>query len=418
MKRIPLNPAEIDKLLKQHGFFKGSPKLITSDFSDPLFQQEQAEESLWQIYRRPGGCPPRDRDSSVVWIRQSSNHWQLDYHRQTVGKGCLDDGSLAEFLRKSPPGSPLLSPAESENPDSLEKKTAQLAGRILVGDKADGRDMEAARDDDTYEGWTNWETWNVALLIDNSESTVNAKRRLALNALQKGIGIDQLTDQFRRMLRKQEDEVRQYHEDNAADARDERGAYERQELEGTKPESTGDAHKDAIRDAVNGLMKPWCDMGGTSDWEEPMEEVNWRAIAWKAAEEEEHWQKTNGKELEKKLPGYTGYDKDMLKNFGISFVPETSVQTKEHIPIAKHSNGSVKEAVGEITQEDFDFVPGKRRVWCNQCEMISINGVPCHESDCPNQSKVWDPNAIPPFQSHRPDREYGEWVDPPATSRQ
>jgi hypothetical protein len=58
------------------------------------------------------------------------------------------------------------------------------------------------------------------------------------------------------------------------------------------------------------------------------------------------------------------------------------------------------------------FVPeGKQRVWCEHCEMISINGVPCHESDCPNQSKVWDPNAITLYQSHRPDREYGEWVD-------
>lgn len=36
------------------------------------------------------------------------------------------------------------------------------------------------------------------------------------------------------------------------------------------------------------------------------------------------------------------------------------------------------------------FVPeGKQRISCEQCKMISINGMPCHESDCPNQSKVW-----------------------------
>jgi DNA-binding NtrC family response regulator len=46
----------------------------------------------------------------------------------------LDDGSLAEFLIKSPPGSPLLSPAESENPNPLKRKTVQVAGRILVVD--------------------------------------------------------------------------------------------------------------------------------------------------------------------------------------------------------------------------------------------------------------------------------------------
>jgi hypothetical protein len=26
---------------------------------------------------------------------------------------------------------------------------------------------------------------------------------------------------------------------------------------------------------------------------------------------------------------------------------------------------------------------------CNQCEMLSINGVPCHETGCPNSRKTW-----------------------------
>lgn len=64
-------------------------------------------------------------------------------------------------------------------------------------------------------------------------------------------------------------------------------------------------------------------------------------------------------------------------------------------------------------QEDFDFaIVGKQRVWCHHCEMLSINGVPCHESGCRNEHKVWDPKALPFYQSHRPDREYGEWLDP------
>ena len=46
----------------------------------------------------------------------------------------MDDGSLAEFLRKSPPGSPLLSPDESENPDPPEIKIVQVVGRILAVD--------------------------------------------------------------------------------------------------------------------------------------------------------------------------------------------------------------------------------------------------------------------------------------------
>lgn len=27
---------------------------------------------------------------------------------------------------------------------------------------------------------------------------------------------------------------------------------------------------------------------------------------------------------------------------------------------------------------------------CNQCEMLSINGVACHETGCPNSRKTWD----------------------------
>lgn len=26
---------------------------------------------------------------------------------------------------------------------------------------------------------------------------------------------------------------------------------------------------------------------------------------------------------------------------------------------------------------------------CDQCEMLSINGVACHETGCPNSRKVW-----------------------------
>ena len=28
---------------------------------------------------------------------------------------------------------------------------------------------------------------------------------------------------------------------------------------------------------------------------------------------------------------------------------------------------------------------------CDQCEMVSINGVACHEFGCPNRYKKWNP---------------------------
>lgn len=32
----------------------------------------------------------------------------------------------------------------------------------------------------------------------------------------------------------------------------------------------------------------------------------------------------------------------------------------------------------------------KRRISCDQCEMLSINGVACHETGCPNSNARYD----------------------------
>ena len=39
----------------------------------------------------------------------------------------------------------------------------------------------------------------------------------------------------------------------------------------------------------------------------------------------------------------------------------------------------------------------KLRMSCNQCQMLGINGVPCHETGCPNMRARWD-------------AESGEWI--------
>ena len=31
-----------------------------------------------------------------------------------------------------------------------------------------------------------------------------------------------------------------------------------------------------------------------------------------------------------------------------------------------------------------------KKLNCNQCEMLSINGIPCHELGCPNTNARWD----------------------------
>jgi CheY-like chemotaxis protein len=84
-----------------------------------------------------------------------------------------------------------------------------------------------------------------------------------------------------------------------------------------------------------------------------------------------------------------------------------AIQAADGISSPPHGSLPTEEPMGE-----WDLVPeGKQRVWCNHCEMLSINGVPCHESDCPNVHKVWDPTALPLCQTSHPDRQYGEWVN-------
>jgi hypothetical protein len=132
-----------------------------------------------------------------------------------------------------------------------------------------------------YWGYRNWITGHTALLIDSTESTHNTKRRLALNALRKGIGIDQLADQFRRMFKKQEDKSRTYYEDSLTANCDERGGF---------------AGKRSGTEAADGCV-------------EPMGECDWRAIAWNAAEEEEQKYKARNRELKEKAGQRKSHDK-------------------------------------------------------------------------------------------------------------
>jgi hypothetical protein len=51
----------------------------------------------------------------------------------------------------------------------------------------------------------------------------------------------------------------------------------------------------------------------------------------------------------------------------------------------------------EEVADEYDEDEGRERLSCDQCEMLAINGVPCHERGCPNMGARWD-------------SERGEWV--------
>lgn len=38
---------------------------------------------------------------------------------------------------------------------------------------------------------------------------------------------------------------------------------------------------------------------------------------------------------------------------------------------------------------------------CDQCEMLSINGVACHETGCPNSRKTWDDERQDWIKTHK-----------------
>jgi hypothetical protein len=40
---------------------------------------------------------------------------------------------------------------------------------------------------------------------------------------------------------------------------------------------------------------------------------------------------------------------------------------------------------------DIETVEYKVRLSCDRCQMLSINGIACHETGCPNQKKTWVP---------------------------
>jgi hypothetical protein len=164
-------------------------------------------------------------------------------------------------------------------------------------------------------GYSDWLTGHTALLIDNTESTYNSKRNLAKNALKKKIGIDQLAGQFSRLFRKQYMESVKFYEDNAADARDQRGAYERHQLEGTQPASTGNPLKDTVKEVVNDF---WYGPGRIRDWEQPMGECDWRAIAQNAIHKEPGDAKANDAlALQSDTLNLSEDDKKMLTDMGI-----------------------------------------------------------------------------------------------------
>lgn len=62
------------------------------------------------------------------------------------------------------------------------------------------------------------------------------------------------------------------------------------------------------------------------------------------------------------------------------------------------------------TDEENCFFFDAPEISCNQCEMLSINGVACHETGCPNAHSRWDAESGD-WIKQRVCRECGQTVD-------
>jgi len=197
-----------------------------------------------------------------------------------------------------------------------------------------------------YEGWSNWETWNVNLLIDNEERTSNLARQMANVALEKRnrgqLNLDELAKQYARSFAFQERQVKKYHADQAADARDERGKYEAQQLQGkpglTKEEVAALPSEERVKHIGDSLQGIFFDMGGSSDWEKPMEPVNWKEIATHYLDIEAREQGYQSKNEEPEMDPFTEQDKAEMKAMGITgrkramITSDTQLETVKPVP--------------------------------------------------------------------------------------
>ena len=130
-----------------------------------------------------------------------------------------------------------------------------------------------------FNGWENWQTWYTEELITQTRSSYKLIWTLSNIALrkQKKTGepqVARLASEFARLFKRYRNQVKKEWDEAEADALQERGDFEARQIEGKKPEPTGDVAKDWVENVWD-ILK--ADMGTPAPrtWTEP----NWTEIA-------------------------------------------------------------------------------------------------------------------------------------------
>ena len=199
---------------------------------------------------------------------------------------------------------------------ALEELAPLAVAASKTADRALPRVTTPSKD---YNGWHNWETWHVALLIDNDEPLYKTKQNLVRAAIKaaKGqpVNIDRLADQMSKVLARAYQDTKSFYEGNARD-------------------------------------KPG------SEWAtQSFDEVNWHEIAANAVESEQDDQEYDAANAKPEVPP-ASKDASTEKEAGFNFFFPGQV-LREFYPEVQHEIVDYPNADNKPMIQDVDLEPSK-----------------------------------------------------------
>jgi hypothetical protein len=306
--------------------------------SSALFKDRKKEDSKEETTTSVADDKPAAKEEKPEASASSSDE-KSDEHFREESKTASQLGASAvdvvDFLKRNFNGMPIPSNVIESAVLSIASKNGlnseQLMDSVIALANSNTHQASAKTKTADYNGWSNWLTWHVALLIDNEESSYNAKRNLCQAALKKrdkgALDLDKLAAQFSRVFNKQYRETVKFAEGNAAHDREER-LQARKEMEARKSRDPKTFTMKEKMDDLFGLFDDGTDKTGWDD----LGECDWREIATSAIDAEND---EISSAPEKEVHPFTDQDTALLKEMRIkssdegNVHPETAMTEKE-----------------------------------------------------------------------------------------
>ena len=166
-----------------------------------------------------------------------------------------------------------------------------------------------------FEGWTNWQTWYLHVLIGNERKSNDTAHRIVRQALDRGLKDETAQQAVARLFSKYfnglRNQAKAEFEENAKDALKEEGEFQARQIEGRKPPPSEHGHAgDVLNEAVD-LIRSDMGSGPIRQWKEP----NWLEMATWGVEEEKLQRRSAEAAARKKVkPGEPTELPDDVKN--------------------------------------------------------------------------------------------------------